>query len=63
MITFEEAYRIVTDHTRDFGITKIPLLDSVDRVLRESWKADRDFPPFDRVMMDGIAIHYDKQSL
>ena len=59
MITFEEAYRIVTDHTRDFGITKIPLLDSVGRVLRESWKADRDFPPFDRVMMDGIAIHYD----
>ena len=60
MITFEEAYRIVTDHTRDFGITKIPLLDSVGRVLRESWKADRDFPPFDRVMMDGIAIHYDE---
>ena len=59
MITFEEAYRIVIDHTRDFGITKIPLLDSVGRVLRESWKADRDFPPFDRVMMDGIAIHYD----
>ncbi len=59
MITFEEAYRIVLDHVQDFGTSDVPLLSSSGRVLRESWNADRDFPPFDRVMMDGIAIHYD----
>lgn len=60
MITFEEAYRIVLDNSRDFGVTEVPLLDSVGRVLRENWVADRDFPPFDRVMMDGIAIMYNQ---
>jgi len=31
---------------------------SVDKVLRQSVLAERDQPPFDRVMMDGIAISY-----
>ncbi len=35
---------------------KIELLEG--RILSESVKADRDFPPFDRVAMDGIAIQF-----
>lgn len=29
------------------------------RILKEDIIADRDFPPFDRVSMDGIAIHFE----
>lgn len=56
MISVEEASKIV------FGNTIVPPLVSVDfekangRILGEDITADRDFPPFDRVMMDGIAL-------
>lgn len=36
----------------------VPLERATGRVLREDLRADRDFPPFDRVMMDGIALRY-----
>lgn len=36
----------------------MPLADAVGRVLREEIRADQDFPPFDRVMMDGIALRF-----
>ncbi|MEE9374447.1 MAG: molybdopterin molybdotransferase MoeA [Saprospiraceae bacterium] len=61
MITFEKAYQIVMLHLADFGKEEIPLLASVNRILAEKWVADRDFPPFHRVMMDGIAIKYNDQ--
>ena len=32
---------------------------AIGRVLRQSVRAERDQPPFDRVTMDGIAIAYD----
>jgi len=35
-----------------------PVARAVGRVLREEVRADRDFPPFDRVSMDGIAFAY-----
>ncbi len=60
MITVEEAVDIILNYTRDFGTEKVPLADAGGRVLRETIKADRDFPPFDRVTMDGIAIRYDQ---
>jgi molybdopterin molybdotransferase len=34
----------------------ISIRDSVSRILAETVSADRDFPPFNRVAMDGIAI-------
>ncbi|CAM1357832.1 molybdopterin molybdotransferase MoeA [Tenacibaculum xiamenense] len=58
MITAEEAKQIILNHTQDFGIEEIPLLESIGRVLKEDIVADRDFPPFNRVAMDGIAINY-----
>jgi molybdopterin molybdotransferase len=58
MITVEQAEEIIQSTQRDFGIETVKLADSVGRVLRENVHADRDFPPFDRVTMDGIAIDY-----
>ncbi|MET7029180.1 molybdopterin molybdotransferase MoeA [Sediminicola luteus] len=58
MITFQEAYLKVMAHKQDYGTEEVELLKSMDRVLAEDIKADRDFPPFDRATKDGIAINY-----
>jgi len=58
MITVENALEIVLNNTQDFGIIEIPFLESVGRVLKENIIADRDFPPFNRVSMDGICVDY-----
>ena len=42
----------------DFPATTIDVAGAAGRVLRQSVAAERDQPPFDRVMMDGIAIAY-----
>ncbi len=59
MITSQKALEIILDDTEDFGIEEIPFLESLGSVLKEDIKADRDFPPFNRVSMDGIAISYE----
>ena len=59
MITVEEALRIVRSQAVDLGAEQAPLAGSLRRLLRESLTADRDFPPFDRVTMDGIAIRHE----
>lgn len=58
MIEVNEAVRIITDQRVDFGTEEIPLRESIDRILREDWATDRPLPPYDRVTMDGIAIHF-----
>ena len=40
-------------------VETVSLLDAHGRFLREDIIADRPLPPFDRVMMDGIAICYE----
>lgn len=57
MITVEKALDHILNSIQDFGIEEIPFIKSVDRILKEDIVADRDFPPFNRVSMDGIAIH------
>jgi molybdopterin molybdotransferase len=59
MISVEEANQIISERTQDFGTEMIDLENGIGRVLREDIFADRDFPPYDRVTMDGIAIRYD----
>ncbi|MCB9337904.1 MAG: molybdopterin molybdotransferase MoeA [Lewinellaceae bacterium] len=59
MITVQEATRIVLEANISLPNEIVPLHLSLGRVLREDLVADRDFPPFDRVAMDGIAIHFD----
>ena len=58
MITVSEATRIVLDHSAGFESENVPLQQGIGRLLDENLVADRDFPPFDRVTMDGIAIQY-----
>lgn len=58
MISVEEAKNIILQNSQDFGVEEIPFIESVGRILKETIVADRDFPPFDRVAMDGIAINY-----
>ncbi len=58
MIAFEAAFKIVQDHTMDWGQEELPFQDSLGRILAEPIYADRDFPPFDRSTRDGIAISY-----
>lgn len=59
MITVEEALDIIKAQYQDFGTERIPLHQSVGRILREDILADRDFPPYNRVTMDGICIQYE----
>lgn len=56
MISVEKALEIVVNSAQGFDVDEIPFLKSSGRILKESIFADRDFPPFNRVTMDGIAI-------
>ena len=59
MITVEEALKIISENTVDFGVESIELSESINRILKEDWHTDRDLPPYDRVTMDGIAINFE----
>ena len=58
MISVKEATEIILQHKIDYGVEEVPLVDAIGRILMEDLVADRDFPPYDRVTMDGIAIKY-----
>jgi molybdopterin molybdotransferase len=57
MISVDEALKLILSHSLPEETEAIELSKALGRTLRESVKADRDSPPFDRVTMDGIAIH------
>lgn len=59
MMTVRDAFAAVMATVRDFGTESVPLEAATGRILRETVTADRPFPPFDRVTMDGISIYYD----
>ena len=56
MISVEEALAIVLSKPGIYGIETVPLMDACNRFLGEDIFADRDSPPYNRVMMDGIAV-------
>lgn len=58
MISVEEADRLVVENVPSPQSERIDTANATGRVLQESVKAERDAPPFDRVMMDGYAIQY-----
>ncbi|MDX1942858.1 MAG: molybdopterin molybdotransferase MoeA [Saprospiraceae bacterium] len=58
MLSVQSASAIVLEKAADFGVESVPITEVIGRVLAKPLFADRDFPPFDRVTMDGIAIHY-----
>lgn len=59
LISVAEAEALVARYMPSFGSERVALDDAAGRILRESIRAERDQPPFDRVMMDGIAIAAD----
>ena len=58
MITVTEAYQLVLANKMRLKSTEVPLTEALGRVLDENIQADRPFPPFNRVTMDGIAISF-----
>ncbi len=58
MIDIQKATQIVLNNASRFGTTTNNLVDSLGHVLEEDLYADRDFPPFTRVTMDGIAFQF-----
>jgi molybdopterin molybdotransferase len=58
MITVTEATHFIQQTERLFPTEQVPLSQAQGRILRQELQADRDFPPFDRVAMDGIAIEF-----
>lgn len=59
MVSVAEAESIILSHTIQPKVIEVGISESVGHVLAEPIKADRDFPPFNRVTMDGIAISYE----
>lgn len=58
MLSVADAYRQVLATARPLPPETVPLLAATGRVLRQAVVADRDFPPYDRVTMDGIALRF-----
>ena len=58
LINVAEAEALIARHMPSFGSERVGLDEAVGRVLRGPIHAERDQPPFDRVMMDGIALRW-----
>ena len=56
MLTVAEAFARVLATARPLAPETVALPHAAGRVLAETLVADRDFPPFNRVAMDGIAV-------
>lgn len=58
LLPVPDALAIVLAHAARLTDEVCPLTEARGRVLAEDLCADRPFPPFDRVTMDGIAIRF-----
>lgn len=59
MISYQEALQIISQHTFQPKVISVSIEAAPGRILAKDLMADRDFPPYDRVTMDGIAIRFD----
>jgi molybdopterin molybdotransferase len=57
MISVYQAEHIVLNNVKPLPDVIVPLSEAYGRLLREPIRSDRDQPSFDKVLMDGIAIH------
>jgi len=57
-IKYEQALEILAQNKASFPVVSVPLKEAGGHFLAEDLVADRDFPPYHRVTMDGIAIQY-----
>ena len=56
MIDPDEAFRMVVDAAVARPTCSVPLSEACGLELAQSIHADRNYPPFDRAMMDGYAV-------
>lgn len=56
MIFFREALDLLLKHTPLLPVERVRVEEAGGRVLRAAIRADRDFPPYHRVMMDGFVL-------
>ena len=59
MTSPREAQEAIRRSMPALDIERVPVARAAGRALRQSVLAERDQPPFDRVMMDGIAIAFE----
>ncbi len=59
MISVKEAEKLILSRSLPTDSTLIDIRDIQGEVLRQPFVADRDYPPFNRIAMDGIAISYE----
>lgn len=57
-LTVTEAVTLIRAHMTAAPVERVPLGEAAGRILRADVQAERDQPPHDRVMMDGIAIRH-----
>lgn len=62
MITVEQAEQLILENVLTIPTEKVSIDAALGRILAEDLCADRDFPPFNRVTMDGIAIRHEQLS-
>ena len=58
MLTTAEATAAILDAMPEFPATGTRVEETTGSILRQAVLAERDQPPFDRVMMDGIAVRH-----
>ncbi len=58
LISVAEAEALIVAQTPLFGVELVRLGAAIGRVLRKPVFAERDHPPFDRVMMDGMGVRW-----
>ena len=59
MVSVPQANDIILQNLVKISTEEVNILESSGRVLAESVFAERDYPPFHRVTMDGIGINFD----
>ena len=58
MLSVADAYQQILATARPLPAENVPLAEAVGRILHQEITADRDFPPYNRVTMDGIALRF-----
>ncbi len=58
MLNSSDASAAIAESIPPFETEEVVLANAAGRVLRQAVCAERDQPPFDRVMMDGIAVNF-----
>jgi molybdopterin molybdotransferase len=56
LLSVADAEQLIRRQMPSFGSERVAIDKAMGRVLRQTVRAERDQPPFDRVMMDGIAL-------